>query len=102
MGKPGLVADRGGSCARVIDRPLRSSEHFVYAELEEPNRPVRTLARASEPFCIGRARFAIVGRDECEDSVYRTELFVRTQPPIERKLLFELFERDFTAPANER
>ncbi len=91
-----------GGCARVIDRPLRSSEHFVYAELEEANQPVRTLARASEPFCIGRARFAIVGRDECEDAVYRTELFARTPPPVERKLLFELFERDFTAPANER
>ncbi len=84
-----------GACARVIDRPLRGSEHFVYAEMEAPDG-VRTLAKAAEAFCVGRAKFAITGRENCEASAYRTALFVRTPPPEERKLVFEFFERDFT------
>jgi uncharacterized membrane protein len=90
-----------GGCARVIDRPLRGSEHFVYAEMEEPSG-LRTLSRASEAFCVGRAKFAISGRDKCEESSYRTALFTRTSAPVDRKLVFEFFERDFTeAAAND-
>lgn len=84
-----------GGCARVIDRPLRGSEHFVYAEMEEPGG-LRTLSRASEAFCVGRAKFAIAGRDNCEEGSYRTALFARTPAPTERKLVYEFFERDFT------
>jgi uncharacterized membrane protein len=84
-----------GGCARVIDRPLRGSEHFVYAELEEPGG-IRTLSRASEAFCVGRSKFAISGRDKCEEGSYRTALFARTPAPTERKLVYEFFERDFT------
>jgi uncharacterized membrane protein len=84
-----------GGCARVVDRPLRGSEHFVYAEMEEPTG-LRTLSRASEAFCVGRAKFAISGRENCEDGSYRTALFARTPAPTERKLVFEFFERDFT------
>ena len=83
-----------GGCARVIDRPLRSTEHFVYAEMEDGGK-LRTLAKASDAFCVGRARFAISGRDECEASAYRTALFASTPPPVDRKLVFEFFERDF-------
>ncbi len=85
----------GGGCARVIDRPLRGSEHFVYAEMEEPGG-LRTLSRASEAFCVGRAKFVIPGRDNCEEGSYRTALFARTPAPTERKLVFEFFDRDFT------
>lgn len=88
----------GGGCARVIDRPLRGSEHFVYAEMEEPGG-LRTLSRASEAFCVGRAKFVIPGRENCEEGSYRTALFARTPAPTERKLVFEFFERDFTAVA---
>lgn len=91
----------GGGCARVIDRPLRGSEHFVYAEMEEPGG-LRTLSRASEAFCVGRAKFVIPGRDNCEEGSYRTALFARTPAPTERKLVFEFFDRDFTeAAAND-
>jgi len=91
----------GGGCARVIDRPLRGSEHFVYAEMEEPGG-LRTLSRASEAFCVGRAKFVIPGRDNCEAGSYRTALFARTPAPTERKLVFEFFDRDFTeAAAND-
>ncbi len=84
-----------GGCSRVIDRPLRGSEHYVYAEMEDGGQ-VRTLAQASEAFCVGRAKFAITGREDCEDSAYRTALFARTPPPVERKLIYEFFARDFS------
>lgn len=84
-----------GGCARVIDRPLRGSEHYVYAEMEDGGQ-VRTLAQASEAFCVGRAKFAVTGREGCEDSAYRTALFARTPPPVERKLIYEFFARDFS------
>ena len=63
--------------------------------MEDPTG-MRTLSRASEAFCVGRAKFAISGRDDCEESSYRTALFARTPAPTERKLVFEFFERDFT------
>ncbi len=89
-----------GGCARVIDRPLRSAEHFVYAEMED-GTTVRTLTRASEAFCIGSSKFAIIGRDDCEVSQYRTALFAATPAPEDRKLVFEFFDRDFgRAPAD--
>ncbi|MFN7054487.1 DUF1036 domain-containing protein [Hyphomonas sp.] len=84
-----------GGCSRVIDRPLRGSEHYVYAEMEDAGQ-VRTLAQAAEAFCVGRARFAITGRDNCEGSGYRTALFARTPPPADRKLIYEFFARDFS------
>ncbi|MFN4185587.1 MAG: DUF1036 domain-containing protein [Hyphomonas sp.] len=84
-----------GGCARVIDRPLRGSEHFVYAEMED-GAQLRTLANANEAFCVGRAKFAISGREDCEVSAYRTALFTRTPAPVERKLVYEFFARDFT------
>lgn len=83
-----------GGCARVIDRPLRSSDHFVYAEMQD-GASLRTLSKASDAFCVGRSRFAIAGRDECEASAYRTALFAATPAPTDRKLVFEFFERDF-------
>ncbi len=83
-----------GGCARVIDRPLRGSDYFVYAELEEGDR-LRTLSQASEAFCVGQAKFAIIGRDDCEEAAYRTALFARAPAPIDRKLVFEFFARDF-------
>jgi uncharacterized membrane protein len=66
--------------------------------LEEPTG-IRSLSRGTAAFCVGRAKFAISGRNDCENSSYRTALFARTPAPTERKLVFEFFERDFT-PAN--
>lgn len=83
-----------GGCARVIDRPLRGAEYFVYAEMEDGSG-LRTLTQASEAFCVGQAKFAIMGREDCEASAYRTALFARAPAPIERKLVFEFFARDF-------
>ena len=91
-----------GGCARVIDRPLRGTEYYVYGEMQDGSK-IRTLSKASDAFCVGHAKFAITGRDQCEASAYRTALFAATPPPTDRKLVFEFFERDFAkAAANDR
>ncbi len=87
-----------GGCARVIDDPLVQTEYYVYAEMEVGDGRVRTLQRASDSFCVARARFAIAGRKDCEAAAYRTALFESTQPPENEKLVFEFFERDFDPP----
>ncbi|MEO0465983.1 MAG: DUF1036 domain-containing protein [Pseudomonadota bacterium] len=84
-----------GGCARVIDRPLNQRDFYVYGEMELEDGRVRTLKTAVEPFCVSRAKFAIDGRDECEASAYRTALFADTEAPVDQKLVFEFFERDF-------
>ena len=85
-----------GGCARAIDESLLQTEHFVYAELETDDADkVRRLRRGSDTFCVGRSKFVIPGREDCRASAYRSELFVATDVPRDRKLVFELFERDF-------
>ena len=65
----------------------------------EDGAQLRTLANANEAFCVGRAKFAISGREDCEDAAYRTALFTRTPAPVDRKLVYEFFARDFTEAA---
>lgn len=89
-----------GGCARVIDEPLLTAEHFVLAEMETEDGDIRTLKKATDPFCVGRSRFAILGRNDCEASAYRTALFAATPQPKDRRLMFEFFERDFKDPAS--
>ena len=84
-----------GGCARAIDRPLNQRQYFVYGEMELPDGRVRTLKRASDTFCVSRAKFAITGRDDCEAAAYRSALFNETAAPEDQKLVFEFFERDF-------
>lgn len=83
-----------GGCARVIDEPLLTAEHFVFAEMEEDGQ-LRTLKNATDPFCLARTRFAIMGRQNCEASANRTGLFTATPAAENRRLLYEFFERDF-------
>jgi uncharacterized membrane protein len=87
-----------GGCARVIDKPLRTNDLYVYAEMEDAGQ-LRTLTRAGDAFCVSRTRFAIIGREDCETSAYRTALFAATPAPVERKLVFEFFDRDFAKAA---
>jgi len=91
-----------GGCARVIDEPLLQTEHFVFGEMEgsEEEGP-RQLVRGSDTFCVARAKFAISGRENCSASAYRAALFASTPVPVDRKLVFEFFERDFGAPRDE-
>jgi len=83
-----------GGCARAIDAPLVGAEHYVYGEMEVDGK-VRTLSKASDAFCVARAKFAIAGRDSCEEAAYRTALFAAAAAPVDTKLVFEFFERDF-------
>lgn len=85
-------------CARVVDEPLVQTDYFVYGELELDDGRVRMLKRGSDSFCVGRSKFAITGRDDCEAAAYRTALFASTPPPDGDRLVFEFFERDFAAP----
>ena len=84
-----------GGCARVIDEPLVQTDYYVYAEMEAGDGRVRTLKRASDPFCVARPKFAITGREDCEAAAYRTAQFTAAPPPRDKKLVFEFFERDF-------
>ena len=83
-----------GGCARVIDEPLLTAEHFVFAEMEDEGR-TRTLKDATDPFCVARVKFAISGREDCTATAYREALFVATPQPENRRLMYEFFERDF-------
>ncbi len=84
-----------GGCARVIDESLVHSDFYVYGEKESPTGEVETLTRATESFCVARAKFAVTGRDNCEASLYRTALFAKAPTPQDGRLVFEFFERDF-------
>lgn len=89
----------GGGCARVIDEPLLQTEHFVFGEMEgKENEGVRRLLRGSDSFCVARSKFVISGRSNCASSAYRTALFSSTPVPVDRKLVFEFFDRDFGPP----
>lgn len=92
-----------GGCARVIDEPLLQTEHFVFGEMEgEGEAGPRQLLRGTDTFCVARAKFAITGRENCGSSAYRSALFASTSVPVDRKLVFEFFERDFGPPEDAR
>jgi uncharacterized membrane protein len=85
-----------GGCARVIDEPLLQTEHFVFGEMEgEEGEGKRLLVRGTDTFCIARSKFVISGRENCGVSAYKPALFASTSVPVDRKLIFEFFERDF-------
>ena len=60
----------------------------------------RRLLRGADTFCVTRSKFAVSGRENCASSAYRAELFAATPVPVDRKLVFEFFDRDF-GPPNE-
>lgn len=83
-----------GGCAHVVDEPLKNERYFVHAEMETP-RGRRQLLRATDQFCVGRAPFVIVGRDDCENRAFKNEQFIGVQTADTQKLVFEFFDRDF-------
>jgi len=86
----------GQGCARVIDEPLLQTQHYVYAEMDNRDgEGYRTLADATDRFCVSRSRFAITGRESCEASAYRSVNFFGSPVPEDGKLVFEFFERNF-------
>lgn len=92
----GWWALEAGACEeRVIDEILLSTPHYVFAEMEA-DAGVKRLTAASEVFCTSRSQFAIIGRQDCGKKFYEQELFVETERPVNGKLVFEFFDRDFS------
>ncbi len=83
-----------GGCVRTIDEELLLVPHFVYGQIEEAGG-VRRLLRGADGFCIGRAKFVIQGRTDCEASGFDNRAFVATANPSNARIVFEFFDRDF-------
>lgn len=81
-------------CVRTIDEVLIQEVYYVHASLESPNGP-RYLAAGGEPFCTSPARFAILGRERCEDRYYATTLFTRIGARGRDGLVVDFEDRDF-------
>jgi uncharacterized membrane protein len=88
-----------GGCVRTIDEELMQEMYFVHATLETTDGP-RMLAAGGEPFCTSGARFAILGRGNCEARYYDTQLFTPISARDRNGLVVDLEEDDFL-PAGE-
>lgn len=86
-------------CVRTIDEVLIQDAYFVYATLESDSGQ-RYLAAGGEPFCTSPARFAILGREECEVRYYETAMFTRISPRQRQGLVVDFDDGDFL-PAGE-
>ncbi len=89
-----------GGCVRTIDEPLLQDSYFVSATLESAEGD-RFLAQGGEPFCTSPARFAILGRERCEERYYNVASFTRISANSRPGLTVDFHERDFL-PAGER
>lgn len=86
-----------GGCVRAIDEVLIQEVYFVYASLDS-NEGARLLAAPGEPFCTSPSRFAILGRANCAERYYQTELFTPIRIRGREGLVVDLEERDFLEP----
>jgi uncharacterized membrane protein len=85
------------ACVRAIDDTLTQQVYYVYAAIESPTGD-RQLAAAGEPFCTSPARFAIYGRDKCEERYYDTAMFSPISSRGRPGMVIEFDERDFLPP----
>lgn len=85
-----------GACVRTVDESLISTPHYVFAEMETPAGK-RVLNNSQTTFCTARAKFAILGRDNCDKRAFRQENFAETSTPEDGKLVYEFFDRNFGA-----
>ncbi|MES1197203.1 MAG: DUF1036 domain-containing protein [Pseudomonadota bacterium] len=89
-----------GGCVRTLDEALIQDVYYVYAALETPEGQ-RYLAAGGEPFCTSPARFAILGREQCDERYYDSGLFSPIAARGRQGLVVEFEERDFL-PAGEQ
>lgn len=89
-----------GGCVRTIDEVLIQEVYFVHAALET-EQGIRLLASGGEPFCTSPARFAIIGRDQCEARYYDPLLFTPISARNRDGLVVDFEERDFLPPGEE-
>jgi uncharacterized membrane protein len=83
-----------GGCVRTIDEVLIQEVYYVHASLETSQGP-RFLAAGGEPFCTSPARFAILGRENCQSRYYETTLFTRIGARNRDGLVVDFEDRDF-------
>jgi uncharacterized membrane protein len=83
-----------GGCVRTIDEVLIQEVYYVHATLDSASGP-RYLAAGGEPFCTSPARFAILGREQCEGRYYQTTLFTRIGARNRDGVVVDFEERDF-------
>lgn len=86
-----------GGCARTIDDTLNLESYYVSAIMESTDGD-RVLASGSSSFCISPARFAILGRERCEDRYYDIGYFTRINTTGRQGLVVEFSEREFLPP----
>ncbi|MGD9966566.1 MAG: DUF1036 domain-containing protein [Hyphomonadaceae bacterium] len=84
-------------CVRAIDEVLIQEVYYVHASIDTPNG-ARYLAAGGEPFCTSPARFAILGRDDCDARYYQTTLFTRIGARDRVGLVVDFEDRDFLEP----
>ncbi|MES1157435.1 MAG: DUF1036 domain-containing protein [Alphaproteobacteria bacterium] len=83
-----------GGCVRTLDEPLIQDVYYVYAALDTQDG-ARYLAAGGEPFCTSPARFAILGREQCDARYYDTGLFSPISARGREGLVVEFEDRDF-------
>ena len=83
-----------GGCVRTIDEVLMQEVYYVHAALDTADGP-RYLAAGGEPFCTSPARFAILGREQCDARYYQTTLFTRIGARDRDGLVVDFEDRDF-------
>lgn len=89
-----------GGCARTIDEALIQESYYVHATMESADGD-RVLASGGELFCVSPARFAVLGRERCNERFYDTAYFTRITSTGRPGLVVEFSEREFL-PAGER
>ncbi len=89
-----------GGCVRTIDEVLFQDVYYVYASLDSEDGP-RLLAQGGEPFCSSPSRFAILGREHCDQRYYDTALFTPISAHQRQGLVVDFTEHDFL-PAGQQ
>jgi uncharacterized membrane protein len=83
-----------GGCVRAIDDVLTQPIYYVYASLES-DQGDRLLAAGGEVFCTSPARFAILGRENCDARYYDATLFTPIATRSRQGLVVDFDDSDF-------
>lgn len=81
-------------CARTLDDSLQQNVYFVHAALVTAQGE-RYLSAGGESFCTSPAKFAVIGREDCEQRFYDKTVFTAISPQGRQGMVVEFFDRDF-------
>lgn len=82
------------ACVRAIDDALLQNVYYVHATLISPQGE-RYLAAGGETFCTSPAKFAVIGREQCETRYYDSTIFTAISPQGLDGMRLEFFDKDF-------